>query len=125
MASTVRHITVDCADPQLLAAFWSQALDGSVHPDSDDEDALVEVADGPGVLFLQVPEGKTVKNRMHLDLQPNGVMTREGEVARLCGLGATVRDDQRRSDGSGFVVLADPEDNEFCVERSEAERAGS
>jgi Glyoxalase-like domain len=71
-----------------------------------------------------VPEAKTVKNRVHLDLEPDD-RTRDQEVERLLGIGATLVDDQRRPDGRGWVVLADPEGNEFCVERSPAERAAA
>lgn len=75
----------------------------------------------PRLLLIRVPEGKTVKNRMHLDLQPPAWRTRDEEVERALGLGAKLLDDRRESDGSGWVVLADPEGNEFCIERSEAE----
>ncbi|MCI0687970.1 MAG: hypothetical protein L0Y54_12130 [Sporichthyaceae bacterium] len=63
-----------------------------------------------------------MKNRMHLDLQPQD-RTRDEEVERVIGLGATLVDDHRKPDGTGWVVLADREGNEFCVERSAAERA--
>jgi hypothetical protein len=65
-----------------------------------------------------------VKNRVHLDVAPTGT-TRDEEVSRLLDLGATLVDDQRRPDGTGWAVLGDPEGNEFCVERSAAERAAS
>jgi predicted enzyme related to lactoylglutathione lyase len=68
-----------------------------------------------------VPEPKTVKNRVHLDLMPDD-RTRDEEVERLLGIGATLVADHRRPDGAGWVVLADPEGNEFCIERSAAER---
>ncbi len=67
-----------------------------------------------------MPERKSVQNRLHLDLEP--ATTRETEVARLLALGATLLDDRRRPDGSGWQVLADPEGNELCVERTPAER---
>ncbi len=69
-----------------------------------------------------MPEAKTLKNRVHLDLQPED-RTRDEEVTRLLGLGARLVDDRRRPDGRGFAVLADPEGNEFCVEPSAAERS--
>ncbi|HKQ01164.1 MAG TPA: VOC family protein, partial [Actinomycetes bacterium] len=78
----------------------------------------------PGLLFIKVPEPKTVKNRVHLDLVPTD-RTRDEEVERLLGIGATLVADHRRSDGSGWVVLADPEGNELCIERSAAERAAT
>jgi hypothetical protein len=71
-----------------------------------------------------VPEPRTVKNRVHLDLEPDD-RTRDQEVERLLGIGATLVADQRRPDGRGWVVLADPEGNELCIERSAAERAAS
>ncbi|WP_217239041.1 VOC family protein [Streptomyces sp. AC555_RSS877] len=122
MTSTVRHVTIDSADAYRLATFWSQVLGRPVHEDDrpGDEDALIEAA---GLLFVTVPEPKTVKNRVHLDLQPQD-RTRDEEVERLLAVGATLVDDRRNADGTGWVVLADPEGNEFCVERGEAERAG-
>ncbi|KQW12650.1 MULTISPECIES: VOC family protein [Streptomyces] len=120
MTSTIRHVTIDCADAYAVAAFWSQALGQPLHEEDrpGDEEALIEEA---GLLFVTVPETKTVKNRLHFDLQPQD-RTRDEEVARLLTLGATLIDDQRTGDGMGWVVLADPEGNEFCVERSAAER---
>ena len=73
--------------------------------------------------FAPVPEPKTVKNRVHLDLAP-AVGTRDEEVSRVIRLGATQLADHRSPNGTGWVVLADPEGNEFCIERSEQERAG-
>jgi hypothetical protein len=70
-----------------------------------------------------VPEGKVVKNRLHLDLQPTD-RTRDEEVDRVVGLGATVLADHRGPKRTGWIVLADPEGNEFCVNTSPAERGG-
>ncbi len=76
------------------------------------------------LLFIEVPDVKQVKNRVHFDLRPvDG--SRDAELARLVGLGATTLADRRNPDGTGWVVLADPEGNEFCILRSEAELAGS
>ncbi|MET7285555.1 VOC family protein [Streptomyces sp. NPDC005573] len=121
MTSRIRHTTIDCADAYALARFWSQVLDQPLHEDDHpgDEEALIE---GAGLLFVTVPGPKTVKNRVHLDLQPQD-RSRDEEVERLLALGATQVDDRRRPDGTGWVVLADPEGNEFCVERSTSERA--
>ena len=115
MPSTVRHTTFDAADAFLLATFWAEVVGGRVSDDDapGDPEALV-VSDGPPLLFVQVPDAKRVKNRVHLDLQPDG--TRADEVRRLTDLGATVVDDRTRPDGRGWVVMADPEGNEFCVE---------
>jgi predicted enzyme related to lactoylglutathione lyase len=70
-----------------------------------------------------VPEPKAGKNRVHLDLQPRD-RTRDEEYHRVLGLGATLLADRRRTDGGGWLVLADPEGNEFCINTSPAERAG-
>ena len=76
------------------------------------------------MLFIPVPEPRTVKNRLHIDLVPRD-RARDEEVARLVELGATVVEDHRDETGTGlgWVWLADPEGNDFCVERSAAERA--
>ncbi|WP_330347966.1 VOC family protein [Streptomyces sp. NBC_00582] len=123
MTSAIRHVTIDCSDAYALAGFWSEALGLPRHEDDKpgDEEALIA---GAGLLFVTVPEAKTVKNRVHFDLQPQD-RTREEEVERLLALGATLVSDMRRSDGTGWVVLADPEGNEFCVERAESERAAT
>jgi predicted enzyme related to lactoylglutathione lyase len=121
----IQHITVDCGDPYELARFWSVVTGwpiSEVDSPGDDE-VLLEPADPalPELLFIRVPEAKSGKNRLHLDLVPE-VRTRDEEVARLVDAGAVVVSDQRRENGRGWVVLADPEGNEFCVEMSKAER---
>ncbi|MEW1719537.1 VOC family protein [Streptomyces sp. NPDC093109] len=122
MSSLIRHITIDCADPYALATFWAKALDGALADDDFPGDPEVLVTAGAtGVLFIRVDDRKTVKNRVHLDLQPQD-RTRDEEVERLLALGATLQGDHRRPDGLGWVTLHDPEGNEFCVERSAAER---
>lgn len=125
MTSLVRHVTIDCADAYALATFWAGVLDSELSDDDrpGDEEVLVESAGG-GLLFIQVPEAKTVKNRVHLDLQPQD-RTRDEEVERLLALGATLFEDHRNPDGTGWATLTDPEGNEFCVERSKAERAAT
>jgi predicted enzyme related to lactoylglutathione lyase len=120
MTSAIRHTTIDCADAYALGSFWSRVLGQPLHEDDHpgDPEALIE---GAGLLFVTVPDPKTAKNRVHLDLQPQD-RTRDEEVERLLGLGAKLLNDQRKPDGSGWAVLADPEGNEFCVERSAGER---
>jgi hypothetical protein len=122
MASLVRHITIDCTDAFALASFWAAALDGSLGEDDNpgDPEAVVH-SPGGALLFVTVPEAKAVKNRVHLDLQPQD-RTRDEEVERLLALGAALVADHRKPDGTGWATLADPEGNEFCVERSAAER---
>jgi len=125
MLTTINHITVDCRDAYAQAQFWSQVFGTPMNADDNpgDPESLVDTVHGqPGLLFITVPEAKQVKNRVHLDFAP--ASSRDAEVARLVALGATQVDDQRRPDGGGWVVLADPEGNEFCIERSESERAG-
>ncbi len=115
MTLSVDTLTIDCHDPKLLADFWCAAL-GYRLDEIDEEDAIVRPAAGPGwtLLFQIVPEGKSVKNRLHLDLRPAGSMAEE--VARLEAAGATAI---RRVDegGSFWTVMADPEGNELCVLR--------
>jgi hypothetical protein len=129
MTARPRNITIDCADPYLLATFWSQVTGYQEDPEDgnepgDPEGFLAGPEGQPNLLFIAVPEPKSVKNRVHLDLMPTD-RTRDEEVERLLGIGATLVADHRRPGGPGWVVLADPEGNEFCVERSAAERAAT
>src|SRR5262249_43063697 len=118
MASSPHSITFDCADAYTLAQFWSQVFERPLGDDDfpGDPAAIIELAEGPRILFLGVPDGKSVKNRVHLDLQPAD-RTREEEVERLLKVGATMYEDHRNDNGSGWVTLRDPEGNEFCIER--------
>jgi len=74
------------------------------------------------LLFIEVPDAKQAKNRIHFDLRPND-RSRDEELERLVELGATQIADLRKDDGGGWVVLADPEGNEFCILRSDDEVA--
>ena len=125
MASFVSHTTVDCRDAFALSTWWKAVLDYSDDPEDPNEpgheECLIVAHDGgPRLLFIEVPEAKTVKNRIHLDLRPRQG-TRDEEVMRLLDHGATEVADRRSPDGRGWVVLADPEGNEFCVLRSHSE----
>ncbi|GGQ46297.1 VOC family protein [Couchioplanes azureus] len=127
MTSYVSHTTVDCADAYALSRWWQAILDYTEDPDDPNEpgheECMISSADGRHrLLFVEVPESKQVKNRVHLDLRPTQG-TRDAELARLTGLGAAVVADHRNPDGTGWVLLADPEGNEFCILRSEAEVA--
>jgi catechol 2,3-dioxygenase-like lactoylglutathione lyase family enzyme len=128
MVSRFRHVTVDCTDASGLGRFWAEALGWHLFSDDDPEvvvaPSLPHVGTGPAMLFIPVPEAKSAKNRLHLDLAPVD-RTRDEEVERLLGLGASLVEDHRNPDGSGWAYLADPEGNEFCVERSAAERGES
>jgi len=124
---TIRTITFDCTgDPYDVGLFWSRLLGRPLHEDDkpgDPEAVIEDPSGGPTLLFVRVPEGKTVKNRVHLDLTPHG-RTRDEEVERALSLGARRVEDHIRADGGGFVVLADPEGNEFCMERGPLEMGG-
>lgn len=89
----------------------------------NDDEAELRGPGGRCLEFLRVPEAKTVKNRMHLCLRPVDT-TCDAEVDRIVGLGASVVDDRRGMDDGGWVVLADPEGNEFCVLSTSAQDAG-
>jgi predicted enzyme related to lactoylglutathione lyase len=122
----IQHVTVDCAHPYELATFWSVVTGWPISAEDElgDDEVLLEPAtpEMAELLFIRVPESKAGKNRLHLDLVPLN-RTRDEEVARLQAAGAVLVSDQRRPNGRGWVVMADPEGNEFCVETSQAERA--
>ncbi len=113
MTAHVIAVAVDCEDAEKLAAFWREALGAPPPRRWRDADGLtyVQLDSRPTLLFQPVPERKSVKNRLHLDIAPASGSQAE-EVERLVGLGAKVLDS---ADRHPWVVLADPEDNEFCV----------
>ncbi|MYR25312.1 MULTISPECIES: VOC family protein [unclassified Streptomyces] len=130
MTSRFTELAVDCHDPETLAEFWCAVLDFEV---IDRREGMVEIGSWvptaeairarqmpPTLVFLRVPEGKAVKNRLHLDVSPVDRAT-EDEVARLIALGATRADVGQGPDRS-WVVMADPEGNEFDVVRTLAPR---
>ncbi|MEV1239945.1 VOC family protein [Nonomuraea sp. NPDC050022] len=121
----LRHVTIDCAEPYELGTFWSQVTGWPLSDEDepgDPEVLVVAPSPVPGLLFIRVSEGKTAKNRIHFDWMPTD-RTRDEEVERIISLGAKLHEDHRKADGRGWVTLRDPEGNEFCVERGEAERA--
>ena len=109
----IREVVVDCADHDVVVAFWSTALGWKSRRVNRQYVTLAPPAGSPGpaILFQLVPEPKTVKNRVHLDFAADSMA---GEVARLVGLGATVIA-ERRLGSLRWTVMADPEGNEFCV----------
>jgi catechol 2,3-dioxygenase-like lactoylglutathione lyase family enzyme len=112
MALNIGMVTIDCADPQRLAQFWTAALGVEVQGDFGDYVFLQRPADGGALLGLQrVPEPRAGKNRVHVDLAGG---SRAAEVPRLVSLGATVLG-EHEVPGLRWTVLADPEGNEFCV----------
>ena len=120
MSIRVQCLCIDTTDPARLAAFWQQALGWRQTHAEDDEIVLEPPAgspeDGivPDLLFLRVPERKAGKNRLHLDLRPDD---QAAELARLESLGAT-RADVGQGPEATWVVLADPDGNEFDVLRA-------
>lgn len=138
-------LTIDCHDATAAMAFWRTALgyvdrpapegwatwedwlrDMNVPEDEWGDGGALMDPEGvlPNVSFLKVPEGKTVKNRLHLDLQVSGgrhvdqvlrVERIRAHVDRLLAAGATVQSEARDGDRLDHVVLADPEGNELCV----------
>ena len=117
MAGRFSELCIDCADPEKLAKFWSEVLDYKIIEEDDDDEVQIEgpPGSGPSILFVRVPEKKTVKNRLHIDVSPVDRDQKE-EVERIKALGATSAD-VGQGDVS-WVVLADPEGNEFCVLRT-------
>lgn len=110
----IAALAVDCADPPALAAWWGRLLGGSVEVDADG-DATLHTLHTPGGLaidFVRVPESKTVKNRLHLDLRSDDLAAATGQALAL---GATRADDVYA--GDRWQVLRDPEGNEFCLLR--------
>jgi hypothetical protein len=122
MTSRFAELEIDCADPSGLAQFWCSVLDYEVQ---GEEDGVVTIGPSAGagedrvgpvppvLTFARVPEGKAIKNRLHLDLSPAD-RDQDKEVTRLLDLGARHADVGQTGEES-WVVLADPEGNEFCV----------
>jgi catechol 2,3-dioxygenase-like lactoylglutathione lyase family enzyme len=119
-------VVIDCRDVAAQADWWAGVLGWQKVYEAVDEvvivpphalakgDQIPVEEQGPGLVFVPVPEGKSVKNRLHLDLAPRADDDQSAEVERLIGLGATRIDVGQPMDAT-FVVLADPEGNEFCV----------
>jgi hypothetical protein len=131
MTSFISHTSIDCGNAYELSEWWKQVL-GYVDIEDDPnepghEECMIRHPEtGHSLLFIEVPEGKSVKNRIHFDLRPSD-RTRDEEVERLLGIGASQVADFRGKygPGTGWVVLTDPEGNEFCILRSEGEIAES
>jgi predicted enzyme related to lactoylglutathione lyase len=119
MRSAILNVTFDCHHPRVVSKFWcavtGYSLEEVKSPGNDYWVANAPDDTWPRLVFVSVPENKLVKNRVHLDLMPvEG--DQEAELTRLLGLGATIVDDRRTLNPGGWVVLADPEGNEFCLE---------
>jgi len=127
MTSFVSHTTVDCANAFELSEWWKGLLGYSDLDDDPNvaghEECMIRDPDtGHQLLFVEVADTRSVKNRLHLDLRPRAG-TRDEEIERVRGLGATEVADHRGQygPGTGWTIFADPEGNEFCILRSEAE----
>ncbi len=119
-------VVVDCLDVAAQADWWSRVLEWPKVYEAPDEVVIIAphalsdgesvpvMQRGPGLVFVPVSEGKTVKNRLHLDLAPLAGEDQAAAVERLLGMGA-IRTDVGQGDEVTWVVLADPEGNEFCV----------
>ncbi|CAI7974527.1 Glyoxalase [Frankia sp. Hr75.2] len=112
MAARWFSVVVDCDDPVALAEWWATVLGFRVvYRNEREVDIAADAASFPGLVFLRAPDRKRSKNRLHLDLNPDD---QAAEVARLLEFGAT-RVDVGQGDSVDWVVMADPEGNEFCV----------
>jgi catechol 2,3-dioxygenase-like lactoylglutathione lyase family enzyme len=107
----IAALAIDCHDPPELARWWSRLLGGRVEVDSDG-DATLHTPGGLAIDFLRVPDAKTVKNRLHLDLRSTDLAE---ATEQAVALGATRADDIY--DGGAWQVLRDPEGNELCLLR--------
>ncbi len=120
MTSAILNVTFDCSDVRSVAEFWAAVTGWALHEENV-EPGHAEYSVGPPddgftrLYFVTVPEPKTAKSRLHLDMLPRD-RSQEQEITRLTGLGATVSGSQ--PPGAGWVVMADPEGNEFCLEPS-------
>mgnify|MGYP001164247028 FL=1 len=126
MTLRISHTTINALDAHAQSVWWADLLGYREDPADPNlpghEECMIYSPDGSHlILFIEVPDAKIVRNRMHFDLCPTD-RRRDEEVERVTGLGATIIQDCRQGDGRGWVVLADPEGNEFCILRSDAER---
>jgi hypothetical protein len=127
MSAFVSHTSLDCRNAYQLSEWWKQVLgyvdiEGDPNLPGHEECMIRDAETGHRLLFIEVSDEKRDKNRVHLDLRPRSG-TRDEELQRLLALGATEVVDLRgkHGPGTGWVVLADPEGNEFCILRPESE----
>ena len=127
MASFVSHTTIDCTDAHALSKWWEPVLGYVEDPDDPNlpghEECMVRDPEtGHAILFIEVPDPTPGKPRIHLDLRPRE-RTQDEEIAWLLEYGATQVADHRGKygPGTGWVIFADPEGNQFCILRSRAQ----
>ena len=131
MTAFISHTTIDCRNAYQLSEWWKPVLgyvdiDGDPNEEGHEECMIRDPETGHQLLFIEVPDDKVVKNRLHLDLRPRSA-SRDAELETLLAHGATIVADLRghHGPGTGWVVLADPEGNEFCILRSLTEIASA
>jgi catechol 2,3-dioxygenase-like lactoylglutathione lyase family enzyme len=131
MTCFVSHTTIDCHNAYRLSEWWKGVLgytdiEGDPNEPGHEECMIIDPESGHRLLFIEVPDAELPAKRIHLDLRPR-TRDQNDEVARLLGHGATMIDDQRGKYGSGtgWVVLADPEGNQFCILRSPRQLAAA
>jgi hypothetical protein len=116
MSLRLGEIVIDCADHETVVAFWLEAMGDYARVDVNEQYVAIAPVERaiarPAILFQKVPEPKTVKNRVHLDLRGESMA---GEVERLTALGATFIAERALGEDVRWTVMADPEGNEFCV----------
>ena len=127
MTSRVSHVSFDCRDAFELSEWWKRVLGYIDVPDDpnaagDEECMIVDPTSGHRLLFIEVGELRDSDGRVHLDLVPTD-RRRDDEIDRVIALGGTEIADRRNQDGTGWMVLADPDGNHFCILRSDEERA--
>jgi hypothetical protein len=129
MSSYLSHVTIDCHDAYELSEWWKPVLgyvdiEGDPNLPGHEECMIRDPQTGQKLLFIEVPDDRLPGKRIHLDIAPREG-TRDDEVARLVAHGAGVVADHRDKygPGTGWVVLADPEGNQLCVLRNDAEKA--
>jgi Glyoxalase-like domain len=114
MACKFNELVIDSVQPERIARWWAEVLDYKI---TDEDEVGVELSgppgSGPTLVFLRVPDAKSVKNRLHIDVSPTD-RDQEAELARLYELGAK-RADVGQGEDVGWIVLRDPEGNEFCL----------
>lgn len=119
MRSAILNVTFDCHNPRVVSTFWGAVTGYSLEevktPGNNYWVASAHDDKWPRLVFVKVPENKVVKNRVHIDLMPVE-QDQDVELDRLLRLGATIVDDRRTLRPGGWIVLADPEGNEFCLE---------
>jgi hypothetical protein len=129
MASRISETSINCGNAYALSEWWKMVLDyvdveGDPNEAGDEECVILDRSGSHRLLFGEVDELQQPVGRIHFDLAPTD-RRRDEEIERVLALGATEVADRRHPDGSGWMVLADPAGNQFCIVRSDGERSDS